>query len=238
MPEPNDAAVADTLDRPPPAPTWRDVVDLERLLGGRPPMPTIALVAVLLAVLAGIVWFLVRPGPAPPIEASLPMAGSAGGPGATASTAAPPSTAPVDLVVHAAGAVVSPGVHHLPGGSRVADLLGAAGGPTVDADLDRVNLAAPLADGAQIRFPRIGEPAPPPVDSAGGGDDSAATGPIDLNTATAEELESLPGIGPTIAAAIVEHRERNGAFRSVEDLLDVPGIGPARLDELRDAVTV
>jgi len=243
MPEPSDAAVAeplDPIDRPPPAPTWRDLVDLERLLGGRPPLPTVAVAAVVLAALAGVAWFLVRPGPAPPIEASLPMAGSPAGPGATASTVVAPSTTPADIVVHAAGAVVAPGVHHLPAGSRVADLLAAAGGATADADLDRVNLAALLADGAQVRFPRVGEPAPSSVvgGAAGGDDDAATAGPIDLNTATAEQLEALPGVGPSIAAAIVEHRERNGPFRSVDDLLDVPGIGPARLDELRGSVTV
>jgi len=118
-----------------------------------------------------------------------------------------------------------------------ADLLAAAGGPTPDADLDRVNLAAVLADGAQVRFPRLGEPVQA-VPAEGATAPSTPAGPIDLNTATTGELEGLPGVGPTIAAAIVEHREQSGPFRSVEDLLDVPGIGPARLDQLRDAVTV
>lgn len=139
-------------------------------------------------------------------------------------------------------------MHRVPAGGRVADLLAAAGGPAADADLDRVNLAAALVDGQRVWFPRVGEPDPPVVagDAAAGaagtagarGDAVAAGGPIDLNTATVDQLESLPGVGPSIAAAIVEHRERSGPFRSVDDLLDVPGIGPARLDALRELVTV
>jgi competence protein ComEA len=237
MPELDDAGPFEPLPRPPPDPAWRDLLDLDRLLGGRPVVPVVGGVLVVVAVLAGAAWFLLRPPPLPPIEASLPMAGSTGSPGATAITAAVPSTAATELVVHAAGAVSVPGIHHLPAGSRVADLLAAAGGPTPDADLDRVNLAAVLADGAQVRFPRLGEPVQA-VPAEGATAPSTPAGPIDLNTATTGELEGLPGVGPTIAAAIVEHREQSGPFRSVEDLLDVPGIGPARLDQLRDAVTV
>jgi competence protein ComEA len=145
-----------------------------------------------------------------------------------------------ELVVHAAGAVVVPGVHRLPGGSRVQDVLAAAGGPTPDADLDRVNLAAPVVDGERVWIPRMGEEAPPlapggsPAPAAG----APTAGPVDLNTATAEQLDTLPGIGPATAAAIIEHRERNGPFRSVDELLDVPGIGDAKLAQLRDLVSV
>jgi competence protein ComEA len=126
----------------------------------------------------------------------------------------------------------------------VADLLAAAGGAMPDAELDRVNLAAPLVDGGQVWFPRVGEPDPRPVPAgsapaAGTSEGSAATsGPIDLNTATADELDTLPGIGPATAAAIIEHRERRGPFRAVDDLLDVPGIGDAKLAQLRDLVRV
>jgi competence protein ComEA len=125
----------------------------------------------------------------------------------------------------------------------VADLLAAAGGALPDAELDRVNLAAPLVDGAQVRFPRAGEPEPlpapvgsAPAGAAGGG--AAHAGPVDLNTATSDELDTLPGVGPATAAAIIEHRERNGPFQSVDDLLDVPGIGEAKLAQLRDLVSV
>lgn len=229
--------------RPPPPLTWRDVLD--RIVGDAPWRLLAGAVGVL--VVAGVAWWALRPPPAPAVEATLPLAGPAEASASTTSTTAEPA----ELVVHAAGAVASPGVHRVPAGGRVADLLAAAGGPAADADLDRVNLAAALVDGQRVWFPRVGEPDPPVVagDAAAGaavtggtagarGDAVAAGGPIDLNTATVDQLESLPGVGPSIAAAIVEHRERSGPFRSVDDLLDVPGIGPARLDALRELVTV
>lgn len=233
-------------DRPPPPLTWRDVVDrfvpTERWQAARWITGALALV-----VLAGATWWALRPPPVPATELSLPYAPGAGGPGGTGLSAASTSTsttgpAEVEVLVHAAGAVASPGVHRLPAGSRVADLLAAAGGPTADADLDRVNLAAPLADGERVWFPRVGEEVPPAVAggpaSATGRGASGSAGPIDLNAATADELEALPGIGPSIAAAIVEHRERHGPFAAVDELLEVPGIGPARLEEIRPFVTV
>lgn len=228
-------------ERPPPPLTWRDVLDRfvppERAARARVVAVVLGLVAV-----AGAVWWVVRP-PAPPAtELSLPFAPGAGGAGeaaASTSTSPPPAT---DLVVHAAGAVVVPGVHRLPAGARVADLLAAAGGPAADADLDRVNLAAPLSDGQRVWFPRIGEPPPPEVvagaDRSGTASSTGAGSPVNVNTASVEELETLPGVGPSIAAAIVEHRERHGPFRSVDQLLDVRGIGPAKLEQLRDLVTV
>ena len=235
------------LARPEPPPTWRDLVDRVvppdraarlRIVGG----------VVLLLAAAAVTWWLLRPPPAPATELSLPYAGG-GAPTSPASAAAASTTtttAVPELVVHAAGAVAAPGVVRLPAGARVADLLAAVGGPAPDADLDRVNLAAPLADGQRVWFPRIGEVAPPSVPGEGGpappdgaGPTAAApAGPVDLNAATAAELEELPGVGPTIAAAIVEHRERNGPFRAVDDLLDVAGIGPSRLEQLRPLVAV
>lgn len=160
----------------------------------------------------------------------------------------PTSTAPADIVVHAAGAVERPGVYRLDASARVGDLLHAAGGATAEADVDRLNLAAPLADGGRVYVPRRGEPDPAaPLDvdlggtpgaGAGAGTPSGRGGKLDLNTATAAQLEELPGIGPATAAAIIEHRERNGPFRSVESLLDVRGIGPAKLEQVRDALRV
>ncbi len=170
--------------------------------------------------------------------------GSAGSSGSTPSSGRDPgSTAAAAVQVHAAGAVVAPGVHRLPAGSRVADLVAAAGGLAPDADVDRVNLAAVLVDGSRVYVPRRGEASVPnvPADggSAGGGTGSSAPkGPVDINTATVEELDTLPGVGPTTAQAIVDHRTRNGPFRSVEDLAKVRGIGPAKLAELRPLVTV
>jgi competence protein ComEA len=166
----------------------------------------------------------------------LPMAGAA-------TTVAPSATPPAAMVVHAAGAVVQPGVYRLPQGARVDDLLAAAGGLTPDGDGDRVNLAASLTDGERVYVPRLGElDVPPLVAGSDAGPTSAeqtAHGtPIDLNRASQQQLEELPGVGPSIAAAIVEHRERNGPYRSVDDLVDVRGIGTARLEQLRDLVRV
>jgi competence protein ComEA len=151
------------------------------------------------------------------------------------------------LVVHAAGAVARPGLHTVAAGARVADVVAAAGGLAPDADQDRLNLAAPVADGERLFVPRLGEPEVPPVvggsapaggGAAGAGGEGGAPGPVDLNTATAEALDALPGIGPSTAAAILEHRERVGPFTSVDGLLDVRGIGPAKLEALRDLVVV
>jgi competence protein ComEA len=147
------------------------------------------------------------------------------------------------VVAHAAGAVQAPGVYRLEAGARAGDLVAAAGGAAPDADVQRLNLAAPVADGEQLYVPRIGEvAAPPPAGPAGGGPSDAAGGasggPVDLNTATAAQLEELPGVGPAIAGAILDERERRGRFDTVDDLLDVRGIGDARLEQLRDLVTV
>lgn len=146
----------------------------------------------------------------------------------------PPLDAPSVLVVHVAGAVAAPGVHELGTGARVLDALQAAGGPVGDAELDALNLAAPLVDGQRIHVPRVGE-------VVVGADPSFAGGPpvlIDLNRAGATELEALPGVGPAIAAEIIADRERNGPFATVDDLLRVRGIGPAKLAAVRDRATV
>lgn len=242
-----DEPPAELPERPLPPPTWRDVVD-RVVAPERARLLRIGAAVTALAAVAAGGWWALRPPPAPAVEATLPFAPGAEGAGAEGAAVARPTpttstTPPADLVVHAAGAVAAPGVHRVPSGSRIGDLLVAAGGPAADVDLDRVNLAAPLADGQRIWFPRIGEEAPPAVagvDGAAGTGGGAPTeaAPIDLNVATASELEALPGVGPAIAAAIVEHRERHGRFASVDDLLEVSGIGPARLEDLRDLVTV
>jgi competence protein ComEA len=135
------------------------------------------------------------------------------------------------VVVHVAGAVRSPGVYALDDTARVIDALAAAGGAAPDADVDQLNLAALVVDGLQIRVPVIGEVLAAPV----GG---VASGPVDLNRASAAELETLPGVGPSIAAAIVAFRDESGPFLTVDDLLEVPGIGPAKLAGLVDEVVV
>jgi competence protein ComEA len=241
--EPDDTGTE--LARPVVPPDWRSL--LARVAGDRR-RPAAVVAAALLVLGAGAAGYAVLRTPAAPAtELGLPFAGAAtGGSGPAPTAASTSSTEPVELVVHAAGAVAVPGVHRVPAGSRVADLLAVAGGPAADADLDRVNLAAALADGERVWFPRVGEAAPPTVlggvaegDGAGTGTGTGAPAvPLDLNRATAAELDALPGIGPTIAAAIVEHRDRHGPFASVEALLDVPGIGDAKLAQLRDLVTV
>jgi competence protein ComEA len=132
-----------------------------------------------------------------------------------------------ELVVHVVGAVRRPGLYRLPPRSRVSDAVARAGGSTRRADLSLVNLAAPLADGTQVVVPARAS-APP---AAGG---SAPAGPIHLNTATMEQLDSLPGVGPVTAQKILDYRQEHGAFSSIDELDAIPGIGPARLEQLRD----
>jgi competence protein ComEA len=181
-------------------------------------------------------------------------AGASGASVAAAPTAAPnagvvtppasssSTTVASRLVVDIVGAVRAPGVVRVAAGARVVDAIAAAGGATAEADLTRLNLAAPVADGARIAVPRAGQPALP-VDpgavSGGVPDDNggAAAGPVNINSATASQLDALPGIGPATAQAIVSDREQHGPFASVDDLARVRGIGPAKLAQLRPLVT-
>ncbi len=232
--DPSDEAAGASLLRPPPDERWwdraRDVVGTWLKEPARVATTVVGLAG--LGFLGFWLWSAGRPPPTPP-EFSLPMATpAAADPASTVSDATAAA-----VVAHAAGAVVTPGLYTLPGGSRVADLVAAAGGAAPDADIDRVNLAAPVADGQRVYVPRVGEPMPPEAAGEPTGD-GASSGPIDINTATPTELDTLPGIGPALAAAIVEHRERNGRFRSVDELLDVPGIGEAKLATLRALVRV
>lgn len=141
------------------------------------------------------------------------------------------------LLVHVAGAVALPGVYGLCAGARVRDAVAAAGGLAPGADVATVNLAASVADGAKVTIPFEGEEPPPEVGFDGGGA-PVEPGLVNVNTAGAAELEGLPGIGPSLAAAIVEERERGGPFASPEDLLRVSGIGEKKLGRLLGAVTV
>ena len=155
------------------------------------------------------------------------------------------TTAPAEVVdapapralVHVAGEVRRPGVYRVGAGARAIEAIRRAGGPTRRADLSALNLAAPLQDGQQVLIP-------PRAPRGGGGASGAAAagaagaaGPISLSSATEEDLDRLDGIGPTLAARIVEWRRAHGGFASVEQLLDVPGIGPARLEAVRAQVT-
>ena len=195
------------------------------------------------AVAAAFAWF--RAGATASVSAAAPAPARLGAAGATfvdTTTTTKPAAA---VVVDVVGAVRRGGVVRLRAGARVADAVAAAGGPTADADLVRLNLAAALIDGERIAVPRFGAPAPA-VDpgavsaaaGAGTGAAPSAGAPVNLNTATAEQLDTLPGVGPATAAAIVGDRDAHGPFRSVNDLGRVRGIGDAKLAQLRDLVTV
>jgi competence protein ComEA len=149
----------------------------------------------------------------------------------TATTAA--ATHAQRMYVDVVGAVRRPGLYRLTSGSRVADAIARAGGVTHTAALDSVNIAAPVADGEQIVVPRRGQSA---AVAAGPGTGATSTGPVHLSTATEEQLDSLPGIGPVTAQKILAFRQAHGGFSSVDELDAVPGIGPARLAQLKDLV--
>lgn len=170
---------------------------------------TVIGVAVLLAV-GGLLWF--------------------GWPSAQVPIAESPVVVVADtgrLKVHVSGAVVTPGVVEVHAGARVADAVAAAGGATAAAELGAMNLAAPVRDGDHIAVPTVDE---------SNGRAALASG-LDLNSASASELEALPGVGPVLAERIVEFREEHGRFNSPEDLLDVPGIGEAKLSQFREEIS-
>jgi competence protein ComEA len=166
---------------------------------------------------------------------------------ATGAAPAPEVVAPLEpvaaqpsrrlLVVHVVGAVRRPGLFRLKDGARVADAVARAGGATRKADLAGLNLAAPLVDGTQVFVPsRVGATSA----IAGGAAAQPGTGParkVSLSSATAEELDALPGVGPITAQKILDYRAVHGSFASVDDLDAVPGIGPTRIEQLRDLVT-
>jgi competence protein ComEA len=162
---------------------------------------------------------------------------------ATSPRAAAPSAASVTpsappLIVDVAGAVRKPGVYEFRDGDRVVDAIRAAGGPTPKASLDALNLAAPLTDGVQILVPLAPAAGAAGVAQPGGGSADGTAALINLNTASAADLEALPGIGEVISQAIVDYRIENGPFATVDDLLDVSGIGDVTLANIRDLVTV
>lgn len=141
------------------------------------------------------------------------------------------------LYVHVLGAVNRPGLYALAAGSRVVDAVGAAGGLTQDADRGGVNLARPLADGEQLVVPHVGE-APAPAAATGSTGGGVSGGKVNLNTATDEQLQTLPRVGPAMAAKIIAWRTQNGRFTSVDDLMNVDGVGQKTFDGLKGLVTV
>jgi competence protein ComEA len=212
---------------------WVAFIGLRRLLTG-------GFTAV---VLAGIAWFIMKPTPVP-IDAFVPQ---------VTSMATPTSISPSQVKVHVAGAVVSPGVYQLSSTARVVDAIAAAGGALRSADLESINLAQTLTDTEQVYVPvkKVSRPrvtvaprlrpqrtSPTTIPAGSAGAATPSTKLVNLNTATAAELDSLTGVGPSTAKAIIAYRTKKGSFSKVEDLLNVSGIGPAKLAAMRDEVTV
>ena len=222
------------------------VVDWWRWLGWK----RLVVGVVALPVAAVVVWWFVQL-PTPPVENFIPTATTS--PNINSEL---PSFSPSDLLldgadsqrgveslriaVHVVGAVQQPGVYHLAAGSRGDDAVRLAGGATAQADLKQVNLAAVLVDGQQLLIPRRGERIPnnSVPNTVPNAPRNGVPTLIDINQATVADLDRLPGVGPSTARAIVDHRTRNGPFASVDDLLAVRGIGPAKLAELRALVRV
>jgi competence protein ComEA len=172
-----------------------------------------------------VVWLVRTP---PTTESVIPQATAPATPSARSTDVG------ASILVQAAGAVANPGVYRLSGDPRVVDVIDAAGGLASGADPNRLTLAAKLSDGERVYVPLVGEAVPASPAGAGAVD----SGPIDLNTADEAALDALPGVGPATAKAIVSYRESHGPFTSVDQLLEVRGIGPAKLDELADLVRV
>ncbi len=228
--------------------TWSERVwDSTRARVGASPVSwalgAVAVIAIGLAVVAVVGR---RPGATGPTAGAPAVSWVDGSASTTDRVQGSGSPATAALVVQVAGAVVHPGVYHLPSGSRVGDLVRAAGGLAADADGDRVNQAAALADGTLIYIPHLGQTdLPDPVDGGGAGSATGSAGegsgstsdqpsaPVDINTATADQLDALPGVGPATAAAIIAYRRQHGPFRQVDDLAQVAGIGPAKLAQIQ-----
>ncbi|MCP2636810.1 ComEA family DNA-binding protein [Microbacterium sp. HD4P20] len=193
-----------------------------------------AVVVLVIAALAITVVIGIFRGAAAPVDEIVIDRTPPPGASATSTGAAPAAGATADLYVHVSGAVAVPGLYVLPAGSRVVDAVAAAGGFAPTADRAAVNLARQLDDGEQLHAPVVGETIP----DASGAFTSDDDGPVNLNSADAAQLDTLPRIGPAMAERIIAWRDENGGFTSVEDLLAVPGIGDKMLASLRDLVTV
>ncbi|MGZ6965154.1 MAG: helix-hairpin-helix domain-containing protein [Acidimicrobiia bacterium] len=205
--------------------------------------PRIRIGALLLAALvAGLAWYQLGVSGGAASNADAPATSARAPADARRAPESSATSAPSQsvLVVQVAGAVAHPGVVRVRAGSRVVDAGPAAGGGRTRADLDRLNLASKVVDGQRIAVGLVGAAAP--VESGTGGStgtgDATTPGPVNLNTATAAELEELPGIGPSLAAAIIKERDKRGGFKSVGELQDVRGIGELRYADIKDLVSV
>jgi len=244
---------------PPAAGPLREVLAGLRL--GPGDVAAVALLGAAAVAALGLLWFLARPGPAPPSGAAAPPAAAAFELTSPQPSAAP-SPEPTELTVHVAGLVAAPGVHRLPAGARVGEAIAAAGGAAEGAALDGVNLARPLVDGEQVYVggppgagaevatgaggaaaagggaAAAGGGAAAGVAAPGGGGAVRPDGLLDLNLATAADLDELPGVGPVLAERILSHREAIGQFSEVGELRDVSGIGEKTFQDLAELVTV
>lgn len=220
----------------------------DRFLPGGGERPTLTrsglyvLLGVCVVAMVVTAWFTLRAHPEPePVDGDANSGTSSPEPDTELSPQAgsqqESATPTGDVVVHVGGDVDEPGVYTLPVGSRVADALDAAGGPTAGADSGTLNLARPLVDGEQILLGATpaSAPAGAPGPKVGGKDGSV---PLDLNTATAQQLQELPGVGPVLAERITDHRSENGRFTTVEQLHEVSGIGEARFSDISELVRV
>jgi competence protein ComEA len=190
---------------------------------GRRAVRTLAVVALVVAIVVGFLVWRSRPR-AEPV------------PAVAASAVAAPSASPATIVVSVLGRVQRPGLVRLPHGARVADAIEAAGGVLPGTDLGYLNLARKVVDGELLAI-GIG-PAPSAPGAGAPGGSGGPPGLINLNTATVAELDTLPGVGPVLAQRIVDHRNRTGGFKSVEELRKVEGVGDARFEQIKDLVTV
>jgi competence protein ComEA len=194
-------------------------------------------VAVLAAAVVTALWLLAQRPKAVPLSDTVPTIGGAASPvGSAVVPAVVRSTPPSDVVVDVAGKVRHPGLYQLPSGARVDDAVRRAGGPLAGVDLASLNLAARVVDGQQIV---VGLPPGAGAGAAGSGPaPGGATAPVNLNAASLDELETLPGVGPVLAQHILDWRTAHGSFASVDQLNDVPGIGDVKFGALHELVTV
>ncbi|MGE5653717.1 MAG: helix-hairpin-helix domain-containing protein [Bacillota bacterium] len=196
---------------------------------GRREMVIVAAALGLLLIGTGVVWWRAQ------ANTPVVIASTQGSEGQLPGSGVPqPPTKLEQVIIHMSGAVRQPGLYSLPSGARLNDAVQAAGGPLAEADLDAVNLAAPLVDGQKYLIPVKGQQ----MTVTPAGSPSSGSGKININTADSKTLELLPGVGEVRAKAIIEYRQKNGPFRSIEDLKKISGIGDKTFEQMREQVTI